>query len=170
MPSSARCASGSLGAALGFGVMMGLALNSKYYALTLAATCWLAGAGERANGGRYFRSASPYVSAARRAGACWAPHLIWLANTGAPPMRYLARVSGRGFGEAVAFAGVGGARRAAAAGGRVGPSSRLRARPPAGSVAECEDRRLLLDPRVWRRRRSALSRRWRCARKFRRTC
>ena len=89
-------------ATLGFGVMMGLALNSKYYALTLAATCLIAAlaSDERQ---RYFRSASPYLSAAV-ALALWTPHLTWLATTGAPPLRYLARVSGRGFAETAGFA------------------------------------------------------------------
>jgi 4-amino-4-deoxy-L-arabinose transferase-like glycosyltransferase len=85
-----------------FGAMTGLALDSKYYALTLVATCGLAAlaSGERR---RYFGSASPYLSAFV-ALALWAPHLVWLAETGAPPVRYLARVSGRGWGEAVALA------------------------------------------------------------------
>ena len=85
-----------------FGAMTGLALDSKYYALTLVATCGLAAlaSGERR---RYFGSLSPYLSGAV-ALALWAPHLIWLVETGAPPVLYLARVSGRGFGEATAFA------------------------------------------------------------------
>ena len=84
------------------GAMTGLALDSKYYALTLAATCGLAAlaSGERR---RYFGSPSPYLSGAV-ALALWAPHLIWLAQTGAPPLHYLARVSGRGVGEAAALA------------------------------------------------------------------
>jgi 4-amino-4-deoxy-L-arabinose transferase-like glycosyltransferase len=92
----------SLRASLGFGAMTGLALDSKYYALILAATCLIAAlaAPER---GRYFRSASPYLSAAL-ALALWAPHLYWLATSGAPPIRYLARVSGRTLGEAAFFA------------------------------------------------------------------
>ena len=85
-----------------FGAMTGLALDSKYYALTLVATCGLAAiaSGERR---RYFGSLSPYLSAAV-ALALWTPHLLWLVETGAPPGRYLARVSGRGFGQAAAFA------------------------------------------------------------------
>jgi 4-amino-4-deoxy-L-arabinose transferase-like glycosyltransferase len=93
---------GGLKDTLGFGVMMGLALNSKYYALTLAATCLLA-ALAAPEGRRYFRSASPYLSAVTAA-LLWAPHLIWLATTGAPPLRYLARVSGRTLGEAALYA------------------------------------------------------------------
>jgi hypothetical protein len=77
---------------------MGLSLNSKYYALTLAATCLIAAlaSSERR---RYLRSASPYVSVSV-ALAMWAPHLYWLAATGAPPIRYLERVSGLTFAEA----------------------------------------------------------------------
>ena len=84
------------------GALTGLALDSKYYALTLVAACGLAAlaSDERR---RYFGSASPYLSGAL-ALALWAPHLVWLAETGAPPVRYLARVSGRGFGEATALA------------------------------------------------------------------
>ncbi len=65
-----------LPASLGFGALMGCALESKYYALTLAASCLIAAlaSGERR---RYFRSASPYVSVAV-ALALWAPHLWWL--------------------------------------------------------------------------------------------
>ena len=91
-----------LAASLGFGALMGLALNAKYYALTLAATCLLAALSSRERA-RYFRSASPYVSVAV-ALALLAPHLYWLATTGAPPLRYLSRVSGRGFAEAGFFA------------------------------------------------------------------
>jgi 4-amino-4-deoxy-L-arabinose transferase-like glycosyltransferase len=89
-------------ASLGFGAMMGLALDSKYYALTLAATCLIAAlaSSERR---RYFRSASPYVSVAV-ALVLWAPHLYWLATSGAPPIRYLSRVSGRTFAETGFFA------------------------------------------------------------------
>jgi 4-amino-4-deoxy-L-arabinose transferase-like glycosyltransferase len=91
-----------LAASLGFGALMGCALESKYYALTLAASCLIAASasGERQ---RYFRSASPYVSVAV-ALALWAPHLWWLHEAGAPPLRYLARVSGRSFAETGLFA------------------------------------------------------------------
>ncbi len=91
-----------LGASLCFGAMMGLALDSKYYALTLAATCLIAALASRERR-RYFGSASPYVSAAA-ALALWAPHLAWLAANGAPPLRYLARVSGRAFSQTAFFA------------------------------------------------------------------
>jgi 4-amino-4-deoxy-L-arabinose transferase-like glycosyltransferase len=85
------------GVSLGFGAMMGLSLNSKYFALTLAAACLVAAlaSSERR---RYFRSVSPYVSVAV-ALVLWAPHLYWLAASGAPPIRYLERVSGHGVAE-----------------------------------------------------------------------
>jgi 4-amino-4-deoxy-L-arabinose transferase-like glycosyltransferase len=81
---------------------MGLGLLSKYYALVLAATCLIAALASPERR-RYFRSASPYVSIAV-ALALFAPHLAWLATTGAPPIRYLARVSGRSFAEVSLFA------------------------------------------------------------------
>jgi 4-amino-4-deoxy-L-arabinose transferase-like glycosyltransferase len=92
----------SIAASLGFGAMMGLALNSKYYALVLAATCLIAALAS-VERGRYFRSTSPYVSIAV-ALTLFAPHLVWLAATGAPPIRYLGRVSGRSFAETGVFA------------------------------------------------------------------
>ena len=92
----------TLRASLGFGVMMGLALNSKYFSGVLGATCFFAALASRERG-RYFRSLSPYVSVAV-ALTLFAPHLWWLATTGAPPVRYLARVSGRGFAESAGFA------------------------------------------------------------------
>jgi 4-amino-4-deoxy-L-arabinose transferase-like glycosyltransferase len=92
----------SAAASLGFGAMMGFALNSKYYALVLAVTCLIAALASVGRG-RYFRSPSPYVSIAV-ALALFAPHLIWLAMTGAPPIRYLGRVSGRGLAETSALA------------------------------------------------------------------
>ena len=83
-----------------FGLGMGLALLSKYYALILGATCFLA-ALQHPERARYFRSTSPYLSIAVAAALC-APHVWWLLSTGAPPVRYLGRISGRGYG-AVAF-------------------------------------------------------------------
>jgi 4-amino-4-deoxy-L-arabinose transferase-like glycosyltransferase len=87
---------GGLGDAVLFGGGMGLALLSKYYALILGATCLLAALQHPARA-RYFRSASPYVSVAV-ASLSFAPHLAWLLATGAPPLRYLQHVSGRGYG------------------------------------------------------------------------
>ena len=91
-----------LAPSLGFGVMMGLALDSKYYALTLGATCFVAALASR-DRRAYFSAVTPYLSVAV-ALALWAPHLVWLAEAGAPPLRYLASVSGRSFGETAFFA------------------------------------------------------------------
>jgi len=85
-----------------FGVCMGLALLSKYYALILGATCFLAALQHPARA-RYFRSASPYISIAVAAALC-APHVWWLLTSGAPPVRYLSRISGRGYGAAAFYA------------------------------------------------------------------
>jgi 4-amino-4-deoxy-L-arabinose transferase-like glycosyltransferase len=85
-----------------FGVCMGLALLSKYYALILGATCFLAALQHPARA-RYFRSTSPYVSIAVTAALC-APHIGWLLSSGAPPVRYLAQISGVSFGVAAFYA------------------------------------------------------------------
>ncbi len=93
---------GALRDAVAFGVFLGCALLSKYYAGVLGATCLIA-AWRHPSRGRYFRSISPYLSAAVAA-AILAPHLYWLVTSGAPPLRYLGRVSGRGFDQTVFFA------------------------------------------------------------------
>jgi 4-amino-4-deoxy-L-arabinose transferase-like glycosyltransferase len=85
-----------------FGVCMGLALLSKYYALVLAATCLIA-ALQHPSRARYFASASPYISVAIAAALC-APHLWWLRSSGAPPLHYLSRISGRSYGAVALFA------------------------------------------------------------------
>ncbi|MBV8661654.1 MAG: glycosyltransferase family 39 protein, partial [Hyphomicrobiales bacterium] len=82
---------GRLTDAVLFGVMMAFALLSKYFALVLAASCLFA-ALQHPRRTRYFLSASPYVSVAVAAAVC-APHISWLATSGAPPLRYLARIS-----------------------------------------------------------------------------
>jgi hypothetical protein len=90
------------GAAIGFGVCIGLALMSKYYALILLATCGL-GAIQTPFFAKYIRSAAPWLSASIAAAIC-APHVFWLLTHEAPPLRYLALVSGRGFGQIVGAA------------------------------------------------------------------
>ena len=85
-----------------FGFCMGLALLSKYYALILATTCLIA-ALQHPLRARYFASASPYVSVAIAALLC-APHIWWLAANGAPPLHYLAHVSGHKFSAIAAHA------------------------------------------------------------------
>ena len=73
--------------AVWFGVCVGLALMSKYYAVILLAACFLAVLQHPARRS-YFGSASPYVAAAVAAAIC-APHIWWLATHRAPPLRYL---------------------------------------------------------------------------------
>ena len=91
-----------LGDAALFGLLVGLALLSKYYALILAATCVLA-ALQHPGRKRWFAGPSPWL-AAGIAALVVAPHLWWLATHGAPPLRYLARVSGRGYGATARYA------------------------------------------------------------------
>jgi 4-amino-4-deoxy-L-arabinose transferase-like glycosyltransferase len=79
-----------------FGVCMGFAMMSKYYALILAATCFIAAVSHPSRS-KYFTSASPYVSTAIAVAIC-SPHVWWLLTSGAPPVRYLAKVSGRTLG------------------------------------------------------------------------
>jgi 4-amino-4-deoxy-L-arabinose transferase-like glycosyltransferase len=134
----------ALAPSFGFGAMMGLGLESKYYALTLAATCLIAALASRERA-RYFRSASPYLSVTV-ALALWAPHLLWLATTGAPPIRYLARVSGRSFAETGFFAAsavLGAVLQQAATIGLVAAAAR-NPRPRASRAPLGEDLQLLL--------------------------
>ena len=91
-----------LGDAALFGLFVGLALLSKYYALILVATCGLA-ALQHPERKRWFAGTSPWLAAAIAA-LIVAPHLWWLATHGAPPLRYLARVSGRGYGATARYA------------------------------------------------------------------
>ena len=86
--------------AIGLGVMAGLAMMSKYYALILLATCFLA-AVQHPSRRRYFASASPYVSALVAAAIC-TPHVVWLLTHDAPPVRYLSAVSGQAWGHVLA--------------------------------------------------------------------
>jgi 4-amino-4-deoxy-L-arabinose transferase-like glycosyltransferase len=84
-----------IGDAVAFGVSIGLAIMSKYYALILVATCFLA-ALQHPSRRKYFASASPYLSTAVAASIC-APHVWWLLTNRAPPLRYLAAISDRGW-------------------------------------------------------------------------
>ena len=85
-----------LGDAAGFGAFVAASLLSKYFALVLCTTCAIAALLHPMRA-RYFRSPAPYVSVATAALLC-APHVIWLLASGAPPIRYLATVSGLGLG------------------------------------------------------------------------
>lgn len=91
-----------IGAALGFGILMGLALLSKYYALILGATCFVAAVQHPARG-RYFRSLAPYVSVAATLVVC-APHVAWLLTNHAPTVRYVHDEAGRGFASTASYA------------------------------------------------------------------
>ncbi len=84
---------GGLRYAMGFGVCAGLAMLSKYYALILLATCFLAALWHPRRRA-WFASASPYI-AAGVAAAMLAPHVWWLLTHRAPPLRYLAGISDR---------------------------------------------------------------------------
>ncbi|WP_459697634.1 glycosyltransferase family 39 protein [Acidisoma sp. C75] len=69
------------------GLCVGLAMMSKYYALILVATLFLA-ALQHPSRRRYFASASPWLSVAI-AGAIFAPHVWWAVENRAPPLHYL---------------------------------------------------------------------------------
>ncbi len=79
-----------------FGVFAALALMSKYYALILLACCFLAALWHPRRKA-YFASASPFLSVAIAAAIC-APHVAWLLTHHAPPVRYLAAMSGQMWG------------------------------------------------------------------------
>jgi hypothetical protein len=81
---------------------MGLALMSKYYALILVATCFIA-ALQHPSRRKYFAAASPYVSTLVAAAIC-APHVWWLMTNRAPPLHYLAAISDRGWHYALSHA------------------------------------------------------------------
>lgn len=91
-----------IGDAIAFGVSMGLALMSKYYALILVATCFIA-ALQHPSRRKYFAAASPYVSTLVAAAIC-APHVWWLMTNRAPPLHYLAAISDRGWHYALSHA------------------------------------------------------------------
>ena len=77
-----------------FGLFMGLALLSKYYALILGATCFVAALVHPARRA-YFASAAPYVSFVVAA-LLFAPHVWWLARSDAPPVQYFMTKTGLG--------------------------------------------------------------------------
>jgi 4-amino-4-deoxy-L-arabinose transferase-like glycosyltransferase len=74
-----------------FGLFMGLAMLSKYFALILAATCFVAALVHPARR-VYFATASPYVSFLV-ASLLFAPHAWWLVRNDAPPVQYFAHHS-----------------------------------------------------------------------------
>jgi hypothetical protein len=92
-----------LGDALALGIVVGLAMMSKYYALILVATCFLA-ALQHPSCRRYFTSPSPYIAAVVTAAVC-APHVWWLLSHEAPPLRYLAGTANRAWPHVLAHVG-----------------------------------------------------------------
>ncbi len=68
--------------AVWLGLLLGAAILSKYYALILCATCFLAPLRHPARNA-YFGSLRPYLSLAV-ALALFAPHVAWLVANGAP--------------------------------------------------------------------------------------
>ena len=87
--------------ALWFGVMMAIALMSKYYAITLALTCFAA---SLVHPGRrdWYRSASPWIAVAVCAVLCL-PHAVWLVRSDAPPISYTYDLTGIGLWPTVSF-------------------------------------------------------------------
>ena len=75
-----------------FGLFLGLAMLSKYFALILAATCFAAAIVHPARRA-YFTSASPYVSVLVAA-LLFAPHAWWLARSDAAPVNYFIHKTG----------------------------------------------------------------------------
>jgi hypothetical protein len=133
-----------LAPSLAFGALVGVALLCKYYAALLIAACGLAALATR-DGRAYLRSPRPWAAAAVAA-AVFAPHAVWLIETGAPPLRYLGSASGLetqlvGRNALSAAAGVGASFAAVAA--VVGYFAWTeRGRPPA-PAREADERRLL---------------------------
>ena len=80
-----------IGDAIGFGVLMALAMLSKYYAIVLGLTC-LAAALVHPQRSRYFTSWSPYLSTAVGV-ALFAPHVWWLFHSDFLPVRYAMNLS-----------------------------------------------------------------------------
>jgi len=88
--------------ALVFGVLAGLDMMAKYYAVLLLAGCVLAAlAHPRAKA--YFASPWPYLSVLV-AGLVFAPHLVWLFQTGFLPLHYFGGESGHGVGFSIGTA------------------------------------------------------------------
>ena len=78
-----------------FGLFIGMALLSKYFALVLAATCFIASLVHPARRA-YFASAAPYVSLLVAA-VVLAPHAWWLVSSDAPTVNYFVHKTGFGF-------------------------------------------------------------------------
>ena len=77
-----------------FGLFIGLALLSKYFAVILAATCFVAALVHPLRRA-YVTSAAPYVSLLV-ATLVFAPHVWWLVRSDAPPVDYFIHKTGFG--------------------------------------------------------------------------
>jgi 4-amino-4-deoxy-L-arabinose transferase-like glycosyltransferase len=84
------------GRALVFGLLAGLDMLAKYYGAVLLGGCALA-ALAHLMARAYFASPWPYVSVAV-AGLVFAPHVVWLLQTGFLPFHYFGGESGHGLG------------------------------------------------------------------------
>jgi 4-amino-4-deoxy-L-arabinose transferase-like glycosyltransferase len=85
-----------------FGLTMAIALMSKYYAVTLALTCFAASlVHPRRN--EWYRSASPWI-AALVCGLLCLPHAMWLLHDEAPPVGYFWGLTGIGMLRTISFA------------------------------------------------------------------
>jgi 4-amino-4-deoxy-L-arabinose transferase-like glycosyltransferase len=91
-----------LSSALVFGAMAGLDMMAKYYAVLLLAACVLA-ALAHPKAKAYFASPWPYLSVAV-AGLIFAPHVVWLFQTGFLPFHYFGGESGHGVGFSIGTA------------------------------------------------------------------
>jgi Dolichyl-phosphate-mannose-protein mannosyltransferase len=91
-----------VGASVWFGVMMAVAMLSKYYAIILVMTCIVA-AVLHPDRKKYFRSAAPYISVVVSL-VLFAPHVLWLVHTGFMPFHYVGHETGRSLPAATSFA------------------------------------------------------------------
>ncbi len=87
--------------AIWFGVTMGLALLSKYYALTLAITCFAASL-VHPRRRDWYRSGSPWI-AALVCTVLFLPHAVWLIQSDAPPIGYTWSLTGIGLWQTIGF-------------------------------------------------------------------
>ena len=78
-----------------FGMMVGLCLLSKYYAIVLILTC-LGASFTHPDWRLYYRSASPWISCGVAA-LLFLPHVVWAIMSHAPPVDYALGITGLGF-------------------------------------------------------------------------
>ena len=83
-----------------FGMMVGLCLLSKYYAIVLILSCFGASFAHPA-WRQYYRSASPWIAVAVAA-ILFLPHVVWAVLSHAPPLEYALSRTGIGAASAIA--------------------------------------------------------------------